>query len=269
MTSFCVQGGRGGQKGLKTCVHTNSILPKWIAHVFFVVGRIWVARVECVPSWGAVLLRPINCWATSPRPSSRLALSQARSSQDCPRYGRQQQVIWWKFYHLKILHTYTCNLEREVQDSSRDIMERASIFMQNWTKNGPRATFFGQKNSKIKVLQSEFFFDIFMILNLAHSRHPVKCWPKGFTRWSILGTRVGLVHDGVTNKCPSMFRYIDAQLRGRPIHVGPEELRNNFGLGGHTWNFLRLRYWTESMRVFMDGSLSTPRISAEGETGIW
>ena len=28
MTSFCVQGGRGGQKGPKTCVHTNSILPK-------------------------------------------------------------------------------------------------------------------------------------------------------------------------------------------------------------------------------------------------
>ena len=27
MTSFCVQGGRGGQKGPKTCVHTNSILP--------------------------------------------------------------------------------------------------------------------------------------------------------------------------------------------------------------------------------------------------
>ena len=28
MTSFCVQGGRGGQKRPKTCVHTNSILPK-------------------------------------------------------------------------------------------------------------------------------------------------------------------------------------------------------------------------------------------------
>ena len=27
MTSFCVQGERGGQKGPKICVHTNSILP--------------------------------------------------------------------------------------------------------------------------------------------------------------------------------------------------------------------------------------------------
>ena len=27
MTSFCVQGWRGDQKGPKTCVHTNSILP--------------------------------------------------------------------------------------------------------------------------------------------------------------------------------------------------------------------------------------------------
>ena len=27
MRSFCVQGGRGGQKGSKLCVHTNSIFP--------------------------------------------------------------------------------------------------------------------------------------------------------------------------------------------------------------------------------------------------
>ena len=38
MTSFCVQGGRGGQKGPKICVHTNSILPKPIFDLILDLG---------------------------------------------------------------------------------------------------------------------------------------------------------------------------------------------------------------------------------------
>ena len=69
--------------------------------------------------------------------------------------------------------------------------------MQNWTKNGPRATFFGQKSQKSKFCSQNFFFDIF---------YDMKCPPKLFARWSILGTRVGLVHGGVTTSAPAWLR---------------------------------------------------------------
>ena len=50
MTSFCVQGRRGGQKGPKICVHTNSILPKLdLFYTIKVIGKNNIYRVYETP----------------------------------------------------------------------------------------------------------------------------------------------------------------------------------------------------------------------------